>query len=276
MKRLDGTFIEKVSALEPGMVGLLGIPFDAYSSYMPGPAQAPAEIRKAMECGSSNMSTEDIHDLGDEPRFTDLGDLEVERYLDDIEPAVTAVLERGAGVLALGGDHSVTYPVLRAYGKKFENLTVLHLDAHPDLYKEYDGNPYSNACPFARALEEGLVKRLVQVGVRTMNPHQLEQAQRYGVETFLMKNWDPSVKLALEAPLYISLDLDVLDPAYAPGVSHYEPGGMSVREVLRIIHGLGAPVVGADIVEYNPRRDFNGMTAMTAVKFLKEIADKML
>ncbi len=254
----------------------MGIPFDEYSSFMRGPADAPRKIIEAMSSDSSNMSTEDIIDLGVEPRFLDLGDIEVNNYLDDIEPAVSRVLERDAFVLSLGGDHSVTYPILRAYGKKYKNLNVLHLDAHPDLYGELDGNPYSHACPFARVMEAKLAVRLVQVGIRTMNPHQHEQARRFNVETIHMKDWDPSIKFVFEGPVYISLDMDVLDPAFAPGVSHYEPGGLSTREVLRIVRGVEAPVVGADIVEYNPRRDPSGVTAMAAAKFLKEIAGKML
>jgi len=262
--------------VKPGTVAILGIPFDENSSFMKGPARAPRKIIEAMYSDSSNMSTEDIIDLGVEPRFLDLGDIEVRNYLDDIERAVSRVLERGASVLSLGGDHSVTYPILRAYGKTYKNLNVLHLDAHPDLYEQLDGNPYSHGCPFARVMEEKLAVRLVQVGIRAMNPHQREQARRFNVETVHMKDWDPSYKPVFEGPVYISLDLDVLDPAFAPGVSHHEPGGLSTREVLRIIRGVEAPVVGADIVEYNPCRDPSGVTAMVAGKFLKEIAGKML
>jgi agmatinase len=179
-------------------------------------------------------------------------------------------------VQSLGGDHAITYPIMRAYATKYGDLAVLHLDAHPDLYDEFEGNRSSHACPFARIMEEGLVKRLVQVGVRTMNPHQRAQARRFGVEVVEMRQYQPGLALELDGPLYVSIDLDVLDPAFAPGVSHHEPGGLSVREVLQLIQELRVPVVGADIVELNPHRDPVGCTAMVAAKLLKEITAVML
>jgi arginase family enzyme len=124
-------------------------------------------------------------------------------------------------------------------------------------------------------MEGGLVQRLVQVGIRTPNPHQREQARRFGVEVLEMKDWRGELP-ALEGPLYLSLDLDVLDPAFAPGVSHHEPGGLSVREVLRILQGLEVPLVGADIVELNPLRDVAGVTAKVAAKLYKELVAQML
>lgn len=125
-------------------------------------------------------------------------------------------------------------------------------------------------------MEEGLADRLVSVGIRTMNPHQQEQAERFGVEIIKAgEDWRETVA-SLQSPLYLSLDLDVLDPAFAPGISHHEPGGLSTREVLDIIHALPHPPIGADIVELNPDRDLNGVTAMVAAKFLKEILASML
>jgi agmatinase len=185
-------------------------------------------------------------------------------------------LEQGAHVLSLGGDHAITYPILRAYAKQYHELNVLHFDAHPDLYAEFEGNRYSHACPFARVMEEGLTTRLVQVGIRTMNPHQQAQAERFGVEVIDMRAWQPSLDLTFQGPVYVSLDMDVLDPAFAPGVSHHEPGGLSTRDVIGLIQGLRVPLVGADIVEVNPKRDPIGTTAMAAAKLLKEIAGCML
>jgi len=218
-------------------------------------------------------------DLGAEPRFRDLGDLELAdgiAALEQIEVTIESLLERGVYVLSLGGDHAMTYPILRAYGKRYDNLNILQLDAHPDLYDEFEGRRTSHACPFARIMEENLAERLVQVGIRTMNPHQRTQAERFGVEVIEMQRWQPETDLDFEGPLYLSLDLDVLDPAFAPGVSHHEPGGLSTRDVLQLIQGLRAPIVGADIVEFNPRRDPVGITAMVAAKFLKEIAGRMI
>jgi arginase family enzyme len=125
-------------------------------------------------------------------------------------------------------------------------------------------------------MEEGLAARMVSVGIRTANPHQREQAERFGVETFGPTDDLTTVLASLAPPLYLSLDLDVLDPAFAPGISHYEPGGLSTRQVLEILHALPCPLAGADIVELNPERDLHGMTAMVAAKLLKEIVAGML
>jgi arginase len=99
---------------------------------------------------------------------------------------------------------------------------------------------------------------------------------KFGVEVIEMHNWKDDLQLDFDTPLYISLDLDVLDPAYAPGISHWEPGGLSPRQVINLIHSLQVPVVGADIVEYNPQRDPQKITAVVAAKFVKEIAGKMI
>jgi arginase family enzyme len=129
-------------------------------------------------------------------------------------------------------------------------------------------------------MEEGLATRLVQVGIRTMNPHQQAQAGRFGVEVVDMRQWERGWKPEFAGPVYLSLDMDVLDPAFAPGVAHHEPGGLATRDVIGLIHNLGAlddvNVVGADIVEVNPQRDVLGITAIAAAKLLKEIAACML
>jgi arginase len=260
-------------------ISLLGIPFDANSSYLRGPAQAPNAIREELYSGSANLWTEDGIDLDQPNAFHDAGDVAIP---DDestafaaIEAAVHQTLKLGHPLICLSGDHSVTYPTIRAFHFYYPDLTILHFDAHPDLYDELDGNRLSHASPFARIMEERLARRLVQVGIRTINRHQLAQANKFGVEVITMRNLDRFSQLSFEAPLFISLDVDVLDPAFAPGISHYEPGGMSVREVLRCIQGLNVPVVGADVVEYNPTRDLHGQTATVCAKFLKEIAAAM-
>jgi arginase len=268
-----------LESVERGSVVLLGIPFDEHSSFISGAALAPPRIREALYSDETNLSTESGDDLGREPRLKDLGDLRLERgatALAQIERTVAALLERGARVLSLGGDHALTLPVVRAYARRYERLNILHLDAHPDLYDEFEGDRYSHACPFARIMEEGLASRLLQVGIRTMNPHQQAQARRLGVEVVDMRQWGPGFRLRLDGPLYLSLDLDVLDPAFAPGVSHHEPGGLSTRELIRLIQGLETAVVGADIVEFNPERDVVGVTAMVAAKMVKELAANML
>lgn len=260
-------------------VTVVGVPFDENSSFLRGPALAPPPIRAALHCGSANLSTELGVDLATQDGWQDVGDLNLPAgpaALESIEQEVDTLLNNGTRVFSLGGDHSVTYPLLRAHARRSPRLTVLHLDAHPDLYDELDGNRLSHACPFARIMEEGLCSRLIQVGIRTLNPHQRQQAARFGVEVHEARSWQNSTNLNLSGPIYLSLDLDVLDPGFAPGVSHYEPGGFSVRDVLHILHGIDAPLIGADLVEFNPTRDPGGLTAMVAAKFYKEIVGRML
>jgi agmatinase len=269
----------KIEALEPGTVAVLGIPFDANSSFLRGAAGAPQAIRAALHSGSANLCSEAGVDLSSETRWRDLGDLQLADAVsafDTIENAIGSLMLCQARVLTLGGDHSITYPVLRAYSKAYPKLDILHLDAHPDLYDAFQGNRHSHACPLARILEEGLAQRVVQLGIRGMNPHQREQAQRFGVEVVEMRHWRPDVAVRLEGPVYLSLDMDCLDPAFAPGVSHREPGGFSTRDVLGIIQGLQVPMVGADIVELNPRQDASDVTARAAAKLMKEVVAHML
>lgn len=268
-----------LESLRPGMVTMLGIPSDENSSFRRGAAQAPERIRQVMHSGSSNLSAENGIALGTEPRFRDLGNLDLDGgagTLDQIETAVTGLLQKGIYLLSLGGDHAITYPILRAYSGFYRGLTILHLDAHPDLYDEFNGNRFSHACPFTRIMEEKLAARLVQVGIRTMNPPQQQQAERWGVEVVAMRNWQGQIPVQIDGPVYLSLDLDVLDPAFAPGVSHREPGGLSTRDVIQMVQNLRVPIVGADLVELNPQRDVMDLTASVAVKLLKELASCML
>ena len=280
------------------VVALLGIPNDDNSSYLKGCAKAPPLIRHAFHSASSNYWSESGIDLGsleasvdgdgvenDEVAkgWTDLGDLNFDDNSQALTPfevidaAVESSLVKGRRILSLGGDHSITYPLVKAYSRHFSSLNILHIDAHPDLYDSLDSNYHSHASPFARIMENNHACRLVQVGIRTMNGHQQEQANRFGVEVMTMKDFDPSIVDTLDdGPLYVSLDLDGLDPAYCPGVSHHEPGGLTTRQVLDIIQRIRAPIVGADIVEYNPSRDINGMTAAVAAKMVKELLAKMI
>ena len=124
-------------------------------------------------------------------------------------------------------------------------------------------------------MEERLADRLVQVGIRAMTGHQREQAQRFGVEVIDMRSWYTGTRPATEGAVYLSLDMDGLDPAFAPGVSHPEPGGLSTREVIAVIQNIGGSLIGADVVECNPGRDSAGLTARLAAKLVKEIVARM-
>jgi len=262
--------------LKKGDVAIFGLPFDDFSSFLKGPSKAPKLILEALHNGSMNLSSESGADLGSEGCLQEIGNLEGIKHPRDVIDPIDEILATGASAIALGGDHSLTYGVVKAFSQHYENMTLLHLDAHPDLNDEFDGNRYSHACPFARIMEENLVGRLVQVGIRTMTPHQQEQAQKFGVEVIEMKNWSADIDLKLEGPVFMSFDIDVLDPAFAPGISHHEPGGMSTREAIDFINHQKMNLIGADIMEYNPDRDLNGVTAMVCAKLLKEIAGKII
>jgi agmatinase len=257
---------------------LIGIPFDAQSSYLRGPADAPPKIREALACDASNKWTETGVDLGGAGVFEDAGDLAFSEKdaFAVIERSIGELVDSGKRPVSLGGDHSITFPIVKAFAKRYPELTIFHFDAHPDLYDEFEGNRLSHGCPFARIMEAGLAKRLVQVGIRTMNRHQREQALRFGVEVVEMNALPAYAKLVASGPVYVTFDMDVLDPAFAPGISHREPGGMSVREAIAHLHASEGTIVGADLVEFNPVQDVDGITATVAAKILKEILGKMI
>jgi agmatinase len=258
---------------------LIGIPFDAQSSYLRGPAAAPPLIRRALNCEAGNSWTETGVNLGVPQSYSDAGDLQLPDDVSAfplIEQRVGELIDQGLRPVCLGGDHSIAYPIVRAFGRRYPNLTVVHFDAHPDLYDEFEGNRYSHACPFARIMEEGCARRLVQLGIRTMVPHQREQAARFGVEVVEMDQLPATDKLQFDGSVYITFDIDVLDPAFAPGISHREPGGMSVREALHHLHAIRGNLVGADLVEFNPLQDVARLTETVCGKLLKEILGKMM
>jgi len=263
------------------MISILGVPYDQDSSFLPGARHAPDLIRAAFRSPASNAWTENQICLESNPQIVDVGNIDMSKKdLDPRETIRAAVLEclkqPNSKVLTLGGDHSITFPILQAMHDKHGPVNLLQLDAHPDLYEDFEGNPYSHASPFARAHEQNLIRRHVQVGIRTMNKHQQDQAKKFGVEVIEMKDWKETPLLDFNAPVYVTLDLDVLDPAFAPGISHYEPGGASVRQVVDLIQNVDSKIASADIVEFNPDRDFQNLTASVAAKFKKELLAKML
>jgi agmatinase len=259
-----------------GLPTLLGVPFDGASSFVRGAAAGPAAMRDALRSPASNMWSESLHDLGATGAFGDAGDVTLAAEpRAAIEAAVRGLLEQGRRPIVLGGDHSISYPVLRAVRPHHARLSILHFDAHNDLYDHFDGDRYSHACPFARVMEEGLADQLVQVGIRAMTGHLRSQADRFGVEVIDMRRWVRGDRYTLRHPVYVSLDIDALDPAFAPGVSHQEAGGLSVREVVTCLQRIELPIVGADIVEFNPSRDATGATASACAKLLKELIAAM-
>ncbi|MDJ0758218.1 MAG: agmatinase [Woeseiaceae bacterium] len=264
-------------------VGVLGIGFDANSSFKRGPAEAPPKIRSALSSESANAYSETGYKVWPSDQVVDHGDLDIpdetgtRAPIDVIEQGVANALATTDRLVLLGGDHAVTYPIIRAVAAVHGPISLLHVDAHPDLYPDFQGNPWSHASPMARIAEEGLVDRLVQVGIRSYGPDQAAMVEQYDVEVHPPWSHGPGPELRFDSPLYISVDVDGLDPAYAPGVSHPEPGGLSVRQVLDVIANCAAPrVIGADVVEVNPTVDPTGITSVVAAKLVRELLGRLL
>lgn len=260
-------------------VALAGFPTDGNSSHRRGPAKAPAAIRAAMWSEAGNPYTESGVRLRLSENVFDVGDAVLREHEEDrttIETLVSAQLELGRSLLSLGGDHSITFPIVRAFGRRYPKLDIVHFDAHPDLYSSFAGNRFSHACPFARILESTDVGSLMQIGIRAMTPPQREIAERYDVRVFGPDELDDARRVLPRGNVYVTLDLDGIDPAFAPGVSHREPGGLSVRDVLRVVAAIPGNVVGADVVELNPDCDVDGLTAGVAAKCAREFMGRML
>jgi arginase len=258
-------------------VALLGFAWDRNSSYARGAALAPRVIEALLGGDASspfavNGSNALQHITTRE--FPDLAcDADVARAR--IAACVTRQLVLGHGVVSVGGDHSITFPILGAIAAKFGPINVLHIDAHTDMHDEFEGDRYSHASPFARALEAGCISKLVQVGIRGASEQQFDAAEKRGV-TVLGADEIARIPAAIFTnPVYLSIDLDGLDPAFAPGVSHPEPGGLTTREVIALIRRVSGKLIAADVVELNPERDVNLLTAGVAARLVKELVVKI-
>lgn len=254
---------------------LLGIAYDEKSSFLKGARKGPAVIREVLHDGSSNYLSETGVDLSEDFALIDHGDINPRDY-SSISSVVKQVISPDQPIIFLGGDHSISYPLIKVISEQAVPFDILHFDAHTDLYDVFEDDHFSHACPFARIMEDQLCQRLIQLGIRTISSHQQNQIDRFGVEVIRAHEWEKCTQLELTNPLYISIDLDGFDPAFAPGVSHLEPGGISPRQFIDVLKNLSVPILAADIVELNPSRDVNRMTAALACKLIKELAAKML
>ena len=261
------------------MLSVLSFPFDENSSFLKGSSKAPPKIIEAFYSDSSNAYSENGFNCRDTKLINISHKVKLSTgklAIEEIRKKAQNELGKGRKLISIGGDHSITFPLIQAHSNQYKSLNILHFDAHPDLYDNFDDNPFSHASPFARIMENNLVKRLVQIGIRTLNNHQKEQVNKFGVEVIEMKDFNSNLSVEFNGPVYISLDIDALDPSFAPGVSHPEPGGLSTRNIINIVHSLKGEVVGGDIVEYNPIKDINDITAIAAAKLLKEIIGKIM
>ena len=255
-----------------------GLPCDSQSTFRRGSAEGPSRIRLAYDGRGYNATTELGADLSglvsDEGDWRPAGDWD--GTWEDYRARAEAVFAREAVPFFAGGDHAVTIPLVEALEVLDEPVHVVQIDAHPDLYPEFDGDRWSHACVGARILEMEHVDSLTQIGIRTLNQPQLEVARRHAGRLTVLEARDapfrPSDLMHIPdgAPVYLTVDLDGFDPAFAPGVSHPVPGGLTPRQVLGLIQEAPWRFVGMDAVEVNPSLDSGDRTALLAARLLHE------
>jgi agmatinase len=263
-------------------VAVLGIPFDSGVTYRPGARFGPQAVRAASRLLRAYHAALDVQPFA-EQQVADTGDVactpfDIAEAITQIEAAADDVLAGASRLLSIGGDHTIALPLLRAMHRRHGPVALLHFDAHLDTWDTYFGAAYTHGTPFRRAWEEELLleDRATHVGIRgpLFSPEDLVDDARFGFEIVgAMDVLDEGrqavadrVRARLgDAPVYVSIDIDVLDPAFAPGTGTPEAGGLTSRELLGILRGLaGANVVGADIVEVAPPYDHAEVTAVAA------------
>jgi agmatinase len=270
-------------------VVIVGVPFDSGVSYRPGARFGPAHVRASSKLlrpynpalDASPFGTQQVADAGD----VGVNPFDLTEAIGTIDRAVTDLRGDGAQVLTLGGDHTIALPVLRAVARDLGPVAVLHFDAHLDTWDTYFGAPYTHGTPFRRASEEGLIdlERSMHVGIRgpLYHRHDLEDDAVLGFQIVRADDYgDDGVASVVQrirrrladGPVYVSVDIDVLDPAHAPGTGTPEAGGLTSRELLNTIRGLlGVDIVGADIVEVSPPYDHAELTGIAAAHVAFEL-----
>ena len=285
--------VDQVGGLNDTDVAIVGIPFDSGVSYRPGARFGPEHVRASSKLLRPYHAPLDIHPFGTQ-QVADAGDIAVNPF--DIAEAITTI-ERAAGtfaeasttLLTIGGDHTVALPLLRAAHKKHGPIGVVHFDAHLDTWDTYFGAPNTHGTPFRRASEEGLLdpERCMHVGIRgpLYGKADIDDDVRLGFQIIRADRFqdDSVVELAEQmrarlgdGPVYVSIDIDVLDPAHAPGTGTPEAGGLTSRELLRMLRALvGVNLVGADIVEVAPAYDHAEITGIAAAHVGYELLSVM-
>lgn len=279
-----GTFarLPRLQDVGAADVVILGVPFDSGVSYRPGARFGPGHIRAASKLLRPYNPAQDVAPFAAH-QVADHGDIGVNPFdiveaLDTVEATVTGLRSGGASVLTLGGDHTIALPILRAIAKEHGPVAVLHFDAHLDTWDTYFGAPFTHGTPFRRASEEGLLdlERCQHVGIRgpLYGKRDLEDDATLGFQIVRADDYESDgmasiidrIRRRLDGgPVYVSIDIDVLDPAHAPGTGTPEAGGLTSRELLGTLRGLlGLQIVGADIVEVAPAYDHAEMTGIAA------------
>ncbi len=274
-------------------LAIVGIPFDSGTTYRPGARFGPAAIRQGSKLLRPYNPAQDSMPFSN-AQMADAGDItcnpfHIEEAIDQIDAGIDALLDSVRGVLALGGDHTIALPILRAVRRHFGPVSLVHFDAHLDTWDTYFGAPYTHGTPFRRATEEGLLLegRGIHVGVRgpLYAATDLGNDRALGFEIVRCTDFDavalPSIVERIRArvgdrPMYVSVDIDVLDPAHAPATGTPEAGGLTSRELLAVLRALqGLNIVSADIVEVAPAYDHAEITAIAAAHIGYELLSLM-
>ncbi len=275
-------------------VAVVGVPFDSGTSYRPGARFGPAAVRQGSRLlrpwhpglGVGPLVAQQVADAGD----IACNPFDINESVDQIQAGAAELLDQAGRLLAIGGDHTIAFPLLRVVRQRFGPVALVHFDAHLDTWQTYFGAPVTHGTPFRRAAEEGLFldSRSMHIGIRgpVYAASDLEEDAELGFRTVTAMEIE---RIGVEgtvnrirervgdAPLYISIDIDVLDPAHAPGTGTPEAGGLTSRELLGILRGLaGAPLVGADVVEVSPAYDHAEITAVAAAHVSYELLALML
>jgi len=269
-------FIGFDSSYEKAEMVLFGAPFDGTVSFRPGARFAPEAIRKdswGLETYSPYQD-EDLETYG----LSDAGDLELPfgntaKALDMIERHVRSIVRDGKIPFMVGGEHLVTYPAVKALREKHEDICVVHFDAHADLRDEYLGEKLSHATVMRRVWETIGDGRIYQYGIRSGLRGEFEWAKRHTfLRKFSLEGFNEDCRAIGDRPVYLTVDMDVLDPSAFPGTGTPEPGGISFNELLGAIDSAGGlNVVGADVVELSPHYDQSGISTAAACKTIREM-----
>ena len=273
-----GCFVDSGENQNNAKLVFAGLPDDSQSSFRGGSRNGPGRIRQAYNGMCFNSTTESGVDLAHQ--IADLGDLTSQPSWEATARTYRefgcALFYAGKIPFFAGGDHAVTVPIAEALAALEKPVHVIQFDAHPDLYPEFEGSRFSHACTAARLLEMDHIASVTQIGIRTMNAPQARHAKRYSDRLHfcfardLRDELPPLPHIPSGAPVYLTLDLDAFDPAFAPGVSHPVPGGLAPRQVLNFLQNANWRLAGMDAVEVNPELDVNDQTAILAARLLHE------
>lgn len=285
--------LPRLDEVERADVAIVGVPFDSGVSYRPGARFGPAHVRTSSKLLRNYNAVQDVEPFADQ-QVADAGDIacnpfDIQDAIKQIDEGVRGVLDTSGKLVTIGGDHTIALPLLRVMHEMHGEIAVVHLDAHLDTWDTYFGAPLTHGTPFRRASEEGLIDKTasMHVGIRgplysrqDLTNDQVLGFQVIGAHDMDDMGWRGAVEQIRarvgDRPTYVSLDIDVLDPAYAPGTGTPEAGGLTSRELLNILRSFGQlNLVGADIVEVAPAYDHAEITGVAAAHAAYELISAM-